>query len=44
VFETLLGDEPVDVSLGRLDLGDIGVPGESALIDVLLGDGIGALE
>ena len=41
-FEAFLGDQAVDVRLRRLDLGDIGVQGECALVDVLLGDGIGA--
>ena len=44
VLEAFLGDQAVDVRLRRLDLGDIGVQGESALVDVLLGDGIGAGE
>ncbi len=39
-----IGDQPVDIGLRRLDLGDIGIPGESALVDVLLGDGVGACE
>ena len=43
-LKPFLGDQPVDVGLRRLDLGDIGVPGERALIDVLLGDRIGAGE
>jgi len=42
VFETFLGDQLFDGRLRRLDLGQIGVQGKSACVDVLLGDGIGA--
>jgi hypothetical protein len=40
-LEALLGDELVDQRLRRLDLGHIGVPGERARVDILLGDGVG---
>jgi len=42
MFEAFLGNQAVDVRLRRLDLGDIGVVCEGVLVDVLLGDGIGA--
>ena len=41
-FEAFLRHQLVDIGLRRLDLGDTGVVGEGALVDVLLGDGIGA--
>ncbi len=42
MFEAFLGNQAVDVRLRRLDLGDIGVVCEGVLVDVLLGDGVGA--
>ncbi len=41
-LESCLGDQAVDVGLRCLDLGHIGIPGEGALVDVLLGHGVGA--
>ena len=41
-FEAFLGDQTIDGCLCCLDLREIGVQGERALVDVLPGDGIRA--